>query len=137
MQLPVVRDVAHENSTVIPPSVLASFNPLAILLAIPLLYAVVYPLCAKVTNGLPPSAISRIYVGMGIAFLAISMATVVEVERRRPGRWNWLNTTDRLSPGDVILVSDMSIFYQIPQYMLSGVAEVLSFLSGMYAACRQ
>ena len=135
MKLPVERNINPElinatNSTIIPASFFASFNPLAVLIAIPFLYLFVYPQWAKVSNNLPPTQIQRMYAGMLVAFLSAAMAAIVEVERRDEAIWDWHNVTQRQTPGSPLLVSSLTIFYQVPQYFLSGTAEVLSFIAG-------
>ena len=135
MRLPVHRNINPElinatNTTIIPASVFASVNPIAILIIIPFLYLFVYPQWAKVSNNLPPTQIQRIYAGMMAAFLSVAVAAIVEVERRDEHRWDWHNVTQRQTPGFPLLVSSLSIFYQVPQYFLWGAAEALSFISG-------
>ena len=79
--------------------------------------------------GLPPSQLKRIAAGMLVAILCVSSALLVEIERRRDGVWN---ATEVVISNTTTFISSVSIFYQIPQYFLSGLAESLVMISGKW-----
>ena len=110
----------------IPSSMFMAFSSVSALLFIPLLYSYVVP---KLTVSNLPYNINnlrRIGLGMIVAIFSLVAALAVEICRHQMSEYQ---VHDKLS-GDNLTVSDMSIFYQIPQYVLSGLAEVLVFVSG-------
>lgn len=129
MRLPVERDLEHANSTIMPPAMFAGFNPLSVLIFTPLFFWGMYPLLERLARSRQFPLLYRIRVGMVVAFLSLTLATVVEFERSDSHRWDFLNTTDRLSPNATLYVSSLSIIWQVPQYTLSGAAEVLVIIS--------
>eukprot|EP00117_Sycon_ciliatum_P005261 scpid23367/ scgid4379/ Solute carrier family 15 member 4; Peptide transporter 4; Peptide/histidine transporter 1 len=113
----------------IPASVFTAVNPLTILLTIPLMQYLVYPIWKRLSQGVPISQLKRIGVGMMFAVLSVAMAYIVEVKRRQDDNWDFKNFTTTSSPDRTLPISRLSIFYQIPQYLFSGIAEVLVVVS--------
>ncbi|XP_065199176.1 solute carrier family 15 member 4-like [Sycon ciliatum] len=131
MTLPIPRVSMNRTSFYIPASFFNVFNNIGILLGIPLVIYVIYPRWQSFSQGAPPSHLKRITAGMVIAILAIVAATVLEVMRRQNGRWNSVTVADHTDPSITLTVSSLSIFYQIPQYSLSGISEVFIIVSAL------
>eukprot|EP00117_Sycon_ciliatum_P013211 scpid45234/ scgid13958/ Solute carrier family 15 member 4; Peptide transporter 4 len=131
MTLPIPRATANHSSFYIPASFFTVFNGLGVLFGIPLASYVVYPRWQSYCRGTPPSHFQRITVGMVIAVLAIAAATVLEAERRQDGRWNSAVVSDHDNPNITLTVSSLKIFYQIPQYALSGISEAFITVSAL------
>ncbi|XP_065199182.1 solute carrier family 15 member 4-like [Sycon ciliatum] len=118
-------------SLYVPASAVALFDTLGVLLGIPLVTYVIYPCWRSFSGGTPPSHLQRITVGILIAMLGTVAATILEVERRKEGRWNSTVIEDPDNPNRTLTISSVSIFWQIPQYTLCGLSEVFVLLSGM------
>ena len=128
MMLPISSSLV--NTTIeIPTSAFSATTSACSLLLLPILYAVVYPVWrpSDVCFGL--SLFRRMGLGMILALLGSVCAMVVEYERCAPGMW----PAGQYPGADVdglIYISRLSIFYQLPQYVLIGMAQVFTFVSG-------
>ncbi|XP_065174584.1 solute carrier family 15 member 3-like [Sycon ciliatum] len=120
----------------IPSTLIAAVSGIAIIVAIPLLYGVVYPRLDSARRFWRLTLFRRMGIGMFVAVLSVLCAAVVEVERRQDDRWN---ATSRYDPAllSTHTASSLSIFWQVPQYILSGIAEVMVYLSALeFAYCK-
>ncbi|KAJ4745739.1 Protein NRT1/ PTR FAMILY 5.1 [Rhynchospora pubera] len=106
----------------IPPASLSSFNVLAIVMFAPIYDKVIVPIVYKFTTkegGM--SHFERAGVGSLFFVLALSSAAIVETERLQIARNEGLAHQNVAVP--------MSVFWQIPQYVLVGVGEVFNQIS--------
>ena len=121
---------------VVPPALVGVVNSLAIIVTVPMLWLVVYPIYERVVKT-EFAMMSRILWGMIFAMFAVFCAMVVEMSRAlvglyRPTRYAYVCT--RLLTSHFLTVvpySPISIFAQVPQYAFSGVAEALSNIATM------
>ena len=115
------------NGHDIPIASLNVFNTLSILVLIPIIDNLVYPLLAKFE--ICPSQLQRIGFGMIIATGSMVCAGGLEWVRvkqccmyqDRPGEHNENGTQ----------VANIKIFYQVPQYTLIGLSEIFTSVTGM------
>lgn len=107
----------------IPVASLSAIGTLGILVLIPLMEKLVYPLLAKFD--IRPSQLQRIGVGMVISTASMACAGGIEWFRVQ----QCCTLQDR---GDIHLtnVSRITIFYQIPQYLLQALSEVFVIVTG-------
>ena len=106
-----------------PAASLAIFEIVTVLVLIPLIDRVVYPGLRRVGFNFTP--LRRIGVGLIFAAGSVALAGIIEIERKKDyGRvqQNVFNTT--------INASTMSVFYQVPQYILQGASEALVSVTG-------
>ena len=106
-----------------PAASLAIFEIVTVLVLIPLIDRVVYPGLRRVGFDFTP--LRRIGVGLIFAAGSVALAGIIEIERKKDyGRvqQNVFNTT--------INASTMSVFYQVPQYILQGASEALVSVTG-------
>ena len=105
---------------------------LTVLILVPIMDKLVYPLLAKFE--ICPSQLQRIGFGMILATASMVYAGGLELYRvkqccvyqHRP--YGNENGTQ---------VADMTIFYQVPQYTFIGLSEVFTVITGMYAFLHQ
>lgn len=112
-----------------PAASLSVFENASLLVLIPLIDRVVYPGLRRLGFNFTP--LRRIGVGLIFAAGSVALAGIIEIERKRYGRvkQNVFNTT--------IDASTMSVFYQVPQYILQGVSEALVSVTGLEFAYSQ
>ncbi|KAL6130419.1 hypothetical protein ACLB2K_068798 [Fragaria x ananassa] len=104
----------------IPPASMSSFDILSVALFIFIYRRVLDPLVAKLRKrGL--TELQRMGIGLVIAIMAMISAGVVECFRLKYARTDCAST-DCESP------SSLSIFWQVPQYMLVGASEVFMYV---------
>jgi len=112
----------------LPAASLSIFDPIIILIFSPFVDKVAYPLIKRLTGKLP-SQFSRIAWGMGALALAMVVAGVLEI-----GRLHEINTTggfNQTVSNTTSVASHLSVFTQIPQYLLVGCGEVLACITGL------
>ncbi|EDO33176.1 predicted protein, partial [Nematostella vectensis] len=117
----------------LPAASLSIFDIVCVLLLIPLMDKVVYPLLRYC--GVRFTPLRRVGVGMLFAAASVAVAGLVEIERKRmfrDGQWHTSTMFNKTHN-----VSDMSIFYQVPQFMLIGTSEVFTSITGLEFAYSQ
>lgn len=107
----------------IPIASLSLLDTLGVLLMIPFMDKLVYPLLAKFD--IRPSQLQRIGVGMIISTASMACAGGIEWLRVE----NCCMLQDR-GEKNLTNVSSLVIFYQIPQYTLVGLSEVFTSITG-------
>lgn len=107
----------------IPIASLSLLDTLGVLLMIPFMDKLVYPLLAKFD--IRPSQLQRIGVGMIISTASMACAGGIEWLRVE----NCCMLQDR-GEKNKTNVSNLVIFYQIPQYTLVGLSEVFTSITG-------
>ena len=110
----------------IPIASMAIFDNLVVLLLIPLVDRVIYPLIESAHYcHWRFTLLKRIGFGMVICSLSLVSAGVIEIYRKRAGLiMNVRSTCNAQLP-----VSDFSILWQIPSYFLLGASEVFTMIS--------
>ncbi|XP_045211600.2 solute carrier family 15 member 4-like isoform X2 [Mercenaria mercenaria] len=117
----------------LPAAMLNIFNTLIILILIPIMDRIVYPLLAR--YGKSPTHLQRIGIGMILAALAMLYAGMMEIIRKNDIRDNGY-ITQSLSK-DEFNASHLSMFAQIPEFAFIGSSEVFASISGLEFAYTQ
>ena len=117
-------DIEVGNGVRIPIASLSLLDTLGVLILIPIVEKVLYPLLAKC--GIHLSRLQRIGVGMLIASASMLCAGGLEFSRV-DHCCIWQKRGDNDTE-----VADLIIFYQIPQYTLIGLSEVFTSITGTY-----
>ena len=111
----------------IPAASLSLFDIVAVLLLIPIMDHVVYPLVSYC--GIRFTPLRRIGVGMLLASASVIVAGVVEIYRRNT--WTDGGVFVQTVFDDKLNASSVNVFWQIPQFVLVGSSEVLMVITGM------
>ena len=121
--------VVNHPNYVLPPSVFNFFDTATIVLFVPAVWWIIYPIYERVA-GKEFNMMNRIFWGMIFAMISVLSAMCVELARRLSSadiRYAYVCTkfadTSRLM---IVSYSLISLAAQIPQYVFVGVAEVLS-----------
>ena len=110
----------------VPAASLTVFNVIAVLVFIPIMDHIVYPLLQRF--GISFTALRRIGVGLLLAAASVVVAGLVEIKRRRV--WEHGHFYDQVVFGEHRNASSLNIFWQVPQFMLIGASEVLCAITG-------
>ena len=104
---------------------LSVFAILGLLISVPVMDKLVYPLLARC--GIRPSQLQRI--GLGMIIMTAGMACAGRLELYRVKECCMLQTRN----GDVNAteVANITILYQVPQYALIGLSEVFASVTGI------
>ena len=105
---------------------LSVFITIAVLVWIPILNKIVHPFLAKCNIRL--DKLQRIGIGMAITTLSMVCAGGIEMLRVDQCCMEQLRPTDN----NATIVSNITIFYQVPQYALIGLAYVFTSLTGKF-----
>lgn len=112
----------------VPGASLGIFDPLTIILLIPVLDGFVYPLYRK-TFGRPPSAFGKVLTGLIVAMLTMVWSGVFEMIRRDAGELEYVfpngTVTTINNKGSDQPMNQISWAYAIPMYVFIAVAECL------------
>ncbi|KAK6921585.1 Proton-dependent oligopeptide transporter family [Dillenia turbinata] len=109
------------GSFTIPAASLSTFDVISVIIWVPVYDRFLVPIARKFTGkerGF--SELQRMGIGLFLSVLCMSAAALVEMER--------LKLANELGLVDEDVAVPMSIFWQIPQYMLLGAAEVFTFI---------
>ena len=106
-----------------PAASLTVFENLSLLIIIPFIDRVVYP--GLLRYGFNFTPLRRIGVGMLFAAGSVALAGIIEVERKHGH-----GTFDQDVFNKTVNASTMSVFYQVPQYILQGTSEALVSVTG-------
>ncbi|TMW64232.1 hypothetical protein Poli38472_012854 [Pythium oligandrum] len=112
----------------VPGAMLGIFDPLTIIVLIPILDGFVYPLYTNVTGRLP-SAFGKVLTGLVVSTFTMFWAGAFEVIRRDSGELRWTDPTGLEHPifdqGSDQPMNRISWGYAVPMYVLVAVAECL------------
>lgn len=113
----------------VPGAMLGIFDPLTIIILIPLLDTVIYPWYTKVV-GRPPSAYGKVLAGLIISTVAMFWAGIFEILRRNSGEIRIIDSETGsfisiLDRGSSQPMNHMYWAYAIPNYVLVAIAECL------------
>lgn len=123
----LMRPPLNESSSIqIPSSMFSAVDSAAVLISIVILHGFVFPKWLLRDTNFKLSHLRRIGLGMIVAVCSLVAAFLVEFYRRQ-GHLIPVNVHDSQ---ETTYISRMSVFYQVPQYVLAGLAEVLVMVSG-------
>ena len=109
------------GSFTVPAASLSSFDLISVIIWVPIYDRIIVPIARKFTgNERGFSELQRMGIGLFISVLCMSAAAVVEIERLQIAKEMGLVDEDVAVP--------LSIFWQVPQYVLLGAAEVFTFI---------
>ncbi|KUF78518.1 NRT1/ PTR FAMILY 8.5 protein [Phytophthora nicotianae] len=117
-------DRSDPDSKQIPGAMLGVFDPIVIVICIPILDSIVYPLYTK-RVGKSPSQFGKSAIGLIIAIIGIFWAGIFEVIRRNAGALEDANGDPILDGGSSEPMNDISWAAAIPNYVFIGLAECL------------
>ena len=121
MNLKVTKDLSF------PAASLITFEILSLLILIPFIDRVVYPGLRRLGFNFTP--LRRIGVGLLFAAGSVVLAGIIEIERKH------IIDTHGAFKQEVfdksVNASTMSVFYQVPQYILQGTSEALVGVTGI------
>ncbi|GMF56915.1 unnamed protein product [Phytophthora fragariaefolia] len=117
-------DTSDPDSKQIPGAMLGVFDPIVIVICIPILDSIVYPLYTK-WAGKSPSQFGKSAVGLMIAIIGIFWAGIFEVIRRNAGALQDANGDPILDGGSSEPMNDISWAAAIPNYVFIALAECL------------
>ena len=113
-------------SFTVPAASLSIFDIIAVLVFIPIMDYIVYPLLQRF--GIRFTPLRRIGVGLLLAAASVVVAGLVEIKRRH--LWEQGHFHDQVVFGEHRNASSLNIFWQVPQFMLIGASEVLCSITG-------
>ena len=109
-----------------PAASLSLFSIISLLVLIPFMDRVVYPGLRRLGINFTP--LRRIGVGLLFGAGSVVMAGVIEMERKHIIRTHGTFEQDVFNK--TVNASTISVFYQVPQYILEGTSEVLVGVTG-------
>ena len=107
---------------------LNAFECIAVIILIPLMGKIVFPVLPKIGIRLTP--LKKMSAGMLFAAVSVGVAGWVEIERKKSILEH--GTFKQKLFDSSANASHMSIFYQTPQYVLLGAGEVLLSVTGKF-----
>ena len=110
----------------VPAASLSIFDIIAVLVLIPVMDHIVYPLLQRCGFRFTP--LRRIGTGILVCVASMVVAGLVEIRRRR--MWEEGHVFNQVVNNEKRSASDLNIFWQIPQYLLVGAGEVLASVTG-------
>ena len=111
-----------------PAASLNLFENLSLLILIPFIDRVVYPGLHRLGFNATSLPLRRIGVGLLFAASSVVLAGVIEIKRKDVIKTNGTITQEVFNKP--VNASTVSVFYQIPQYMLLGTSEALVSVTG-------
>nr|XP_021491710.1 solute carrier family 15 member 3 isoform X2 [Meriones unguiculatus] len=111
----------------IPEAWLLLASVVVVLILVPVKDHVIDPLLLRWR--LPPSALRKMALGMFFGFTSIIVAGVLEKERLQYIAAN--QTVPQVIGHDLYYAAPLSIWWQIPQYLLIGVSEIFTSIPGL------
>ncbi|KAF8755802.1 hypothetical protein HU200_011274 [Digitaria exilis] len=113
----------------VPAAVLSVFDTISVMLWVPLYDRLIVPLARRATGherGF--TQLARMGVGLVVLAAAMVAAGTLEVERRRVIARHGMYDTNTGADGKYL---PLSIFWQVPQYVVVGASEVFTFIGQM------
>ncbi|XP_067054756.1 solute carrier family 15 member 4-like [Acropora muricata] len=123
------------NNFLFPVASLNLFEVATLLLLIPLMGRVIFPILARL--GVEFTPLRRIGVGMLFACSSVALAGIIEIERKHILKTDGGINQTVIYNYTTINASHMSVFWQVPQYILQGTSEVLVSVTGLEFAYSQ
>ncbi|RUS82580.1 hypothetical protein EGW08_009654 [Elysia chlorotica] len=122
------------GSVNIPAAALNAFNTIGIIVLIPLVDKVVYPFFERI--GRPLTYLKRIGIGMVFAAAGVTVAGVVEIYRKKELEKEG-GAHIQVLAGENFTASSMSVFMQVPQFLLIGTSEIFTSVAALEFAYNQ
>ncbi|PSN69745.1 putative MFS peptide transporter Ptr2 [Corynespora cassiicola Philippines] len=113
----------------IPNDLMQNFDPISILVFLPILDRIVYPLMRKAKIGFPP--INRIVTGFWVASLAMAYAAVIQYYIYKSGPCYDHPLCDASMVDGVAQGNKIHIAAQTGAYMLIGISEIFASVTGL------
>lgn len=113
----------------IPNDLMQNFDPIAIIVFLPLLDSFVYPLLRK--HRIPFLPVSRITLGFWVAALAMMYAAIVQHLIYKAGPCYYMPLCDASMVDGVAQGNNVHIAVQTPAYMLIGISEIFISVTGL------
>ena len=110
-----------------PAASLSLFEIISLLILIPFIDRVVYPGLRRLGFNFTP--LRRIGVGLLFAAGSVVLAGIIETERKHVIKTHGTFKQDGFDTS--VNASTMSVFYQVPQYILQGTSEALVSVTGI------
>ncbi|CAN6281618.1 unnamed protein product [Urochloa humidicola] len=108
----------------VPPASLSTFDTLSVIVCVPIYDYILVPLARRFTgNERGFTELQRMGIGLVISIITMAVAAVLEIKRLAIARDHHLVDQNVPVP--------LSIFWQIPQYFLVGLAEVFTFIGAL------
>uniref|UniRef100_A0A8D2J183 Solute carrier family 15 member 3 n=1 Tax=Varanus komodoensis TaxID=61221 RepID=A0A8D2J183_VARKO len=118
---------ASREGYTLPDAWLLLANVVVLLILVPLKDRVIDPFLAK--RKLLPSALKKMALGMFFGLVSVLCAGVLETKRL-----DYVNNNQTISQNigkDDYIAAPLSIFWQIPQYLLIGISEIFASIPGL------
>jgi len=112
------------------PATLNVFDSLAIMILIPVVDRGLYPCLERL--GLPLGMLTKIGIGFGFAAASVAVAGVIELERKSMHMLPLGANATATCGGDggkPLPMSELSIWWQTPQYVLIGLGEIFAAIT--------
>ncbi|KAG0729059.1 Solute carrier family 15 member 4 [Chionoecetes opilio] len=122
-------NVSLGNKFSVPAAWLTLFNQLFLIGAIPVLTTFLYPVMDRA--GIRLSMLFRIGIGMVFSILAVMVAGGLESYRIFLWRTDNSSHIEQVVGNVTYHAVDISIFWQVPQYVLVGAAELFASIAGL------
>jgi len=118
------------GDTELSPATLNVFDSLAIMILIPIVDRGLYPCLERL--GLPLGMLQKIGIGFGFAAASVAVAGIVEIERKHAAMLPLGANATATCGGDggkPLPMSELSIWWQTPQYVLIGFGEIFAAIT--------
>jgi POT family proton-dependent oligopeptide transporter len=123
----LVSQAAQMRTSGVPNDMMYNVNPIVIILVLPLVDGFILPRLRR--SGLPMTAVTRLTVGFFLEALAMGMAAVVQKLIYNAGPC-YSYPLQCATAADGTVPNDVSVFVQLPIYVVEALSEILSSPAG-------